>query len=304
MNVPKHEMDALKLLEASQKYRILRRLDIMQHPGLTGKPITGKTRRVGLCIDTETTGFNFSDDVIIELGIVAFEYDAMTGEISRIVDTYSGFEDPFRPLDPEVTAVTGITDDMLAGQSLDDAAVGKIVSQASLCFCHNCKFDRSFLERRFPEFEKLPFACTMSQIDWKRELVTSRSLEYLLYKCGACFIDAHRALNDAEGLLGLLLENLPVSKLSVFKTVLENARKPSFKIMAYNSAYSAKDLLRDRKYHWEPGGDGKRKTWWTVVSEKDLNNEITFLNNSAYTNGTDDVEIIKIDAFNRFSNRE
>jgi len=61
-------------------------------PRFTLKSVSGT--KIGLCIDTETTGLNHAENKIIELGIVAFEYSPVTAEIIMISDRYNGFEDP------------------------------------------------------------------------------------------------------------------------------------------------------------------------------------------------------------------
>ncbi len=293
---------ALQLLEASADYKVLRRLDIEKHRRLTGNPVNGKAK-IGLCLDTETTGFKYEEDKIIELGIVVFEYEMESCEITRIIGRYSGFEDPGIPLSLEVIKVTGITDDMLAGQAFDDEAVNALARQANLVLAHNSQFDRPFIERRFPSFASLPWACTLSQIDWAAELVTSRTLEYLLFKCGGYFIDAHRAYNDAEGLLGLLLEDLPDSGAPVFKTLMETARKTTTRIHAIGSPFDSKDLLKERNYRWSDGSKGKAKCWWKDIPTEQESEELVFLGESVYGGDTSSVVLTRINAYSRFSGR-
>ncbi len=303
MSIAETLQEAIQLLQASSNYKVLRKLDVERHPRLTGSPVNGKAK-IGLCLDTETTGFKYEEDKIIEVGIVAFEYDVETREITRIIGRYSGFEDPGAPLSPEVIKVTGITDDMLAGRSFDNDEVNTLAAQANCVFAHNAKFDRPFIERRFPAFASLPWACTLSQIDWAAELVTSRTLEYLLFKCGGYFIDAHRAYNDAEGLLGLLLEDLPDSGAPVFKTLMETARKPTTRIHAIGSPFDSKDLLKERKYRWNDGANGKPKCWWLDVPSEQESEELSFLSESVYGGDTSSVVLSRINAYCRFSERE
>jgi len=79
-------------LHATGEFNILRRLNLEKETSLTPKSVQGS--KIGLCLDTETTGLDHAEDKIIELGIVAFEYDPITAEIIRITDRYNGFEDP------------------------------------------------------------------------------------------------------------------------------------------------------------------------------------------------------------------
>ena len=292
-------------LESDGDYKILRRLKLMSDPRIKAQSAGQKLgTRIGICLDTETTGFNALTDKIIEIGIVSFEYVPSTGEIVRVLDRYSAFEDPGVPLSEEVKHVTGITDEQLKGQAFNDVEVTAFAEKASLVICHNSGFDRLFMEKRFPAFIKKAWACTLSQIDWKKEYITSRSLDYLLFRCGGCFIDAHRALNDAEGVLGLLLSTLPATGRSVFQVIREQAAAPTCKVMAVGAPFEAKDVLKDRGYCWNDGANGKAKAWWTDIAESAVKEEMAFLGKNVFRHGnTSTVVVSKIDAYDRFSSR-
>jgi len=83
---------AIATLLSSGDFVVLRKIDLARDHRFTRKSVPGA--RKGLCIDTETTGLDHTQEKIIELGIVAFEYDPDTAAIIRISDRYSGFEDP------------------------------------------------------------------------------------------------------------------------------------------------------------------------------------------------------------------
>lgn len=294
---------AITALHNTGEFTVLRRLNLQKDPRFTRRELPDS--RIGLCIDTETTGLNHAEDKIIELGIVAFEYDPLTGEIVRIADRYNGFEDPGQPLDAEITEITGITDEMLAGRSFDDAMVIALAEKATLVIAHNSAFDRKFVEARYPVFASLPWACTVSQLDWQKERISSRSLEYLLYKCGGYCINAHRALDDAEGVLGLLLGEFPKSGGSVFKALLARAMETTSRICAAGAPFDKKDLLKARGYRWDDGSRGGCKGWWTDVPQDLETAELKYLGDEIYPGGkTGLVNVVRIDALARFSARE
>jgi len=143
---------AITALHATGDYLVLRKINLEQDSRFSHK--AGQETRIGLCLDTETTGLSHRDDRIIELGIVAFEYDPDTAQIIRVVGRYNGFEDPGVPLSREVVEITGITDAMLLGQHLDDEQVGRMAEQASLVIAHNAAFDRPFVEARYPALQR------------------------------------------------------------------------------------------------------------------------------------------------------
>jgi len=293
---------AVTALHATGEFSILRKLNLERESGFTLRSVPGS--KIGLCLDTETTGLNHAEDQIIELGIVAFEYDPATAEIIRITDRYNGFEDPGLPLPKEIIDITGITDDMVRGQNLDDAQVNMLANQATIVIAHNAGFDRKFVEARFPIFTTLPWACSVNQINWQAERISTRVLEYLLFKVGL-FIHAHRALDDAEGVLGILLGKLPVSKTPVFKALLNTYEKVTSKISAVGAPFDKKDILKQRGYRWNDGSQGGSKAWWVSVPTVLENEELTWLASEVYSDSSADrVEISRINALDRFSVRE
>ncbi len=294
---------AIATLLSSGDFVVLRKIDLARDHRFTRKSVRGS--RTALCLDTETTGLDYTQDRIIELGIVAFEYDPETGAIIQIIGRYSGFEDPGAPLAEEIKQITGITDEMLVGQVFDDGQIAAMVEDASLVIAHNAAFDRKFVETRFPLFTNIPWACTVSQINWQAERISSRTLEYLLYKCGGYCINAHRALDDTEGLLGLLLGKLPVSDTPIFKALLEASAEVSSKIYAVGAPFDKKDALKQRGYRWNDGSRGGTKGWWVSVPRDQEAKELAYLAEEIYPGGnTSSVEITWIDANSRFSVRD
>lgn len=293
---------AITALHATGDYLVLRKINLEQDSRFSHK--AGAETRVGLCLDTETTGLSHRDDRIIELGIVAFEYEPDTAQIIRVIDRYNGFEDPGAPLSREIIEITGITDAMVQGQRLDDERVNNLAVQASLVIAHNAAFDRPFVEARFPVFARIPWACSLMQIDWQAERLQARSLEYLLFKFGWC-INAHRALDDAEGVLGLLLDSLPQSGVPAFQALLERAGESVSRLYAIGAPFDKKDLLKLRGYRWHDGADGKPKCWWTTVAEAQEQEELSFLSKEIYGTLTPNpVECHRIGPMDRFSLRE
>lgn len=293
---------AVSELRATGNFKVFRKLDLATDSRFTRH--TFPNSQIGLCLDTETTGLDHSKDKIIELGIVAFEFNPDTAEIIRIIDSYSGFEDPGFPLPEIIKEITGLTDEILSGQAFDDDQVNALISRASLVVAHNAGFDRKFAEKRYPAFADMPWACSINQIPWESEGIKTKVLEYLLFKYG-WFINAHRALVDAEGVLGLLMENLPKSGAPVFRVLLDAYCKETSKFYAVNAPYDMKDKLKARGYRWNDGTQGGNKSWYISVPTDLESEELAWLASEIYPGGrTDSVQICRVTAFDRFSVRE
>ena len=93
-------------------------------------------------LDLETTGLDYGRDQIIEIGALRVRNGAVESTFCRLVRQE-------RPLPAEVTALTGITDEMLTenGQALDAAlsALAEFVGSDRL-LCWNASFDQTFLQ--------------------------------------------------------------------------------------------------------------------------------------------------------------
>ena len=83
------------------------------------------------------TGTNPDGDKIIEFGICLFEYDRQSGRIYKVLGSWEWFEDPGFALPPEITNITGITDEMVAGHRIEDQAVDVLLSRLSHYYHHH-----------------------------------------------------------------------------------------------------------------------------------------------------------------------
>jgi DNA polymerase III subunit epsilon len=289
------EVEALaEQLRSQPNYRVLRRVDA-GYSG--GSPLTGTVRRAAI-IDTETTGMDPEADQVVELGIIAFEYDPESGVVGPVVARYDGLEDPGRPIPPESIAIHHITDEMVRGKRFDELAVADLLAGVGLVIAHNAKFDRPFVEKRLPMFAGLPWACSMREVHWKAHGRASAALEFLAYKAGF-FYEGHRAEVDCLAVLAVLAQPLGGGLGSGLKALLESARQPNLRIAAIGSAFETKDLLKDRGYRWDP----ERKVWSTEVPGAERKEELAWLKEAVYGGKEATIEVERLTAKERYSVR-
>lgn len=245
------------ITEKPEDFRVLERvpLDPASMPIKLGEPQDVDTTIV--ILDMETTGQDSADSVI-ELGMIRCRYDA-DGRLSSVDELLDMFEDPGKPIPPEITNLTGITDGMVSGRHIDEAKVRDMLRDEPTVVAHNAEFDRPFFEKMFPN--SLPWACSMAGIPWRERGHDSAKLAMLLEREG-WFFDAHRAHMDCLA-TAWLLHVVPGS--------LRSLLEPSVKIIAHGSTYDVKDVLKARGYRWNP----VLKHWWTV--RKENNDELAYL---------------------------
>lgn len=288
------EEDMVRHLEETGRYRILKKL----MPRAIATEVRPDYPLRGIILDTETTGLNARNDEIIEIGMIAFTFDA-TGIIGDVTGVYGGLRQPGVSIPAEITRLTGITDDMVAGQSIDMAAVQALIDPADLIIAHNAGFDRPFCEAFSPLFVGKAWACSNSEIDWVARGYEGTKLGYLIGQAGY-FHDGHRAVDDCFALLEVLARDTGNATSTAFAELYEQSQRARVRIYAENSPFEMKDHLKARGYRWSDGTDGRPKAWWTEVSEEALQNELHFLRTEIYRYSEADPLIKRLTAFDRF----
>lgn len=258
---------------------------------------------VGVVLDTETTGLDTETARIIELGMVKFLYDSQTGEIYRVLGTFSKFKDPGMPIPEEVTRVTHITDDMVKGARISDEEVAAFVSDVELVIAHNAAYDRPIMEREFPVFESFPWVCTLREVPWSEAGISGGRLEYIAAHFGF-FYDAHRAETDCLATIECLRPAVAELAGTPLKRLLQAKVTKGFKVYALDSPFSTKDALKSRGYRWHSGEAGQEKAWGVVVeSQEALDAELAWLKDNVYRGRPFRAGLDSLDAFVRFSAR-
>ncbi|RVM07545.1 3'-5' exonuclease [Sinorhizobium meliloti] len=291
------ETEMLAALKATGRYRILRKLEAR---AVASEVRPGFPLR-GVILDTETTGLDARKCEIIEIGLVSFTYNE-EGEIGDVVAIYGGLQQPTIAIPPDITRLTGITDAMVAGQSIDIAAVQAIVGPADLIIAHNAGFDRPFCEAFSDVFVRKAWACSVSEIDWSGRGFEGTKLGYLIGQSGY-FHDGHRAVDDCFALLEVLEQSSGGAALPPFAELYKTSQRSRVRIFAENAPFDLKDVLKARGYRWSDGSDGRPKSWWIEVAEDELEAELGFLRKEIYRWDEADPPTQRLTAFDRYRAR-
>lgn len=294
-------------LEQSADYRVLRRL--VPTLRFDREPL-GPLCQV-LVLDTETTGLDAGRDQVIELALLRVAVDTTTGLPVGDVQVYDGLEDPGCAIPPAITGITGISDDMVRGQRLDEHRIAQLMQGVDLVVAHNAAFDRPFVEARVPAFGQLAWACSLADVDWKALGQASARLESLALACGL-FYSAHRAETDCHALLSVLARPLaefgtggvvdgggdsPATGLAL---LLAAAGQVHHRLQATGAPFEAKDVLKARGYRW----DAPQRVWGTTLrSDAALEAELQWLAQAVYPGHATRVKVASVDAQQRYSSR-
>jgi DNA polymerase-3 subunit epsilon len=258
-------------------------------PALTERA-TGRRGIPACALDTETTGLDATRETIIEIGIRPFEFDPETGEVVWIGQGYNALQDPGRPLQPEIAALTGLTDADLAGQAIDWVEVRRLLDNSDLVMAHNAAFDRAFVDAALGGDTRHLWGCTYKQVDWDTCGTPSYSQEVLAIWHGWFAFRAHRALDDADNLLFVMEKSTRLPELWT------RARQPAFRLRAVGSPYETKDILKARGYRWDSQG----RVWWMeVTNEADVEAELAWADEAVYRK-RGRLQVEKLEAWERF----
>jgi DNA polymerase-3 subunit epsilon len=169
-------------------------------------------------VDVETTGRDASVDRVVEVGI-AF---CRGGEI---VDRKNWLINPGRPIPKEASDVHHITDDAVKDAPLFEAVAQEIAAALAGCIpaAYNAAFDRAFLANEVARAQTLGVSASgqgtvppalrrnvewIDPLVWARELQQgerSRALGEVAARLGIALENAHRASDDAEAALRVML---------------------------------------------------------------------------------------------------
>jgi DNA polymerase-3 subunit epsilon len=151
-------------------------------------------------VDLETTGANFANDRIIEIGFVEVDQHG--------VREWSSLVNPGGPVSEFITGLTGIDTAMVSSAPRFEQLAPLVLEKLNgrLFIAHNARFDYTFLKREFKRLGIDFRATNLCTVKLSRKLFPEHhrhSLDALLKRHAITVGDRHRALADAQVLWAL-----------------------------------------------------------------------------------------------------
>lgn len=169
--------------------------------GRTDAPINGRY----IIFDLETTGLSAATERIIEIGAVKVE----NGEI---LESFDLFVDPEKAITPEITRLTSITNEMVAGAPKETEALEQFFRFCDGCdilVAHNADFDMGFLRAAIRRCGREEDPVQIDTLVMARAMypeLKKHKLDTIAERLGVTQKHHHRADDDARVLAEIFLK--------------------------------------------------------------------------------------------------
>lgn len=202
--------------------------------GRTDAPINGRY----IIFDLETTGLSAATERIIEIGAVKVE----NGEISESFDL---FVDPEKAITPEITRLTSITNEMVAGAPKEAEALEQFFRFCDGCdilVAHNADFDMGFLRAAIRRCGREEDPVQIDTLVMARAMypeLKKHKLDTIAERLGVTQKHHHRADDDARVLAEIFLK--------MVQKLVEDAGIT--KVMDINHSMGQQNTVKTHPYH-------------------------------------------------------
>lgn len=273
-------IDAIQHLESTGDFQVIKKLPLLDSINEVLTPVGAI--KIVCVLDVETTGLDYETDEIIELAYSLIEFDE-EGNLFNVLKRVDVFNQPNKTISEKITSLTGITNEIVNGIHIDWDSISIDFANVDLIVAHNASFDRKFVEKYHNVFTSIPWACSVNQIDWiSLTGVSSRSQEFLAWKVGNFYYNAHRAIDDINALSYLISLKPENNDKTFFQYLVDNLNKKHYLIKAVGAAFAFKDELKSKGYFWNVGD----RVWQKIVSEPADQEDITWLAGIGVNNPT------------------
>ena len=229
-------------------------------------------------LDLETTGLDKFASEIIEVAMKLILVDEKSGDIINVLNEYESLQEPQGRITQTITDVTGITNEMVEGKSIDWSVVNTIVNSSDIIVAHNARFDRGFFDLVSDLSKNKIWCCSVNDINWA-ELGFSNKKQEMLCIWHGFYYSSHRAMNDVNALIHLVThKSYPEEK--PLKQIISASKESVYRIYAENFKYNEekKNIIKNNKYRWDP----VRKVWSKEVKFDELELEKLWLTDIIY----------------------
>lgn len=202
--------------------------------GRTDAPINGRY----IIFDLETTGLSAATERIIEIGAVKVE----NGEILECFDL---FVDPEKAITPEITRLTSITNEMVAGAPKEADALEQFFRFCDGCdilVAHNADFDMGFLRAAIRRCGREEDPVQIDTLVMARAMypeLKKHKLDTIAERLGVTQKHHHRADDDARVLAEIFLK--------MVQKLVEDAGIT--KVMDINHSMGQQNTAKTHPYH-------------------------------------------------------
>lgn len=202
--------------------------------GRTDAPINGRY----IIFDLETTGLSAATERIIEIGAVKVE----NGEI---LESFDLFVDPEKTITPEITRLTSITNEMVAGAPKETEALEQFFRFCDGCdilVAHNADFDMGFLRAAIRRCGREEDPVQIDTLVMARAMypeLKKHKLDTIAERLGVTQKHHHRADDDARVLAEIFLK--------MVQKLVEDAGIT--KVMDINHSMGQQNTAKTHPYH-------------------------------------------------------
>lgn len=202
--------------------------------GRTDAPINGRY----IIFDLETTGLSAATERIIEIGAVKVE----NGEI---MESFDLFVDPEKAITPEITRLTSITNEMVAGAPKEADALEQFFRFCDGCdilVAHNADFDMGFLRAAIRRCGREEDPVQIDTLVMARAMypeLKKHKLDTIAERLGVTQKHHHRADDDARVLAEIFLK--------MVQKLVEDAGIT--KVMDINHSMGQQNTAKTHPYH-------------------------------------------------------
>ncbi len=202
--------------------------------GRTDAPINGRY----IIFDLETTGLSAATERIIEIGAVKVD----NGEI---LESFDLFVDPEKAITPEITRLTSITNEMVAGAPKEAEALEQFFRFCDGCdilVAHNADFDMGFLRAAIRRCGREEDPVQIDTLVMARAMypeLKKHKLDTIAERLGVTQKHHHRADDDARVLAEIFLK--------MVQKLVEDAGIT--KVMDINHSMGQQNTTKTHPYH-------------------------------------------------------